>query len=380
MTLIEMMVAITIFSLVLGGSLSFMRAQGKGFATGSDRMAVLQNLRYASSALDKDLRTAGSNVPDIQPFIVYADANIFAFNADYATNVAGDPFGVYYDPDAPDEDVTALTVTEKITLPGTLFAYPDTTYKVAPANQNSTAETIIFYFEADTSTARSDDYVLYRQTNNKPAEAVARNLLRTANGPFFSYYHQVVGVGSVKTIAAVPVNWLPLKHTIPIHLAPADTGVVSRIDSLKGVQVNFTATNGQTGAAERTRAITRTIRLPNAGLATKKTCGDEPILGTALVAVYTTPAGVPTVKLTWNRATDESGGEKDVVRYVIYKKLVADPDFGDPYLSIPAGSATYTYLDQSELQTGQSYLYGLAAQDCTPSLSSLAQAGPIAIP
>ncbi len=379
MTLIEMLLALTIFGMVMAGALSFLRSQSRGYAMGTDRAAILQNMRYAANTLGKDLRTVGSGVPDNQPFLVYAGAAALAFNADYTTNVANDPFATYFDPDAPLGSVTALTQGERAVLTGTAFAYPDTTY-LGFGGTNSRAETITFFFDPDTSTARTDDYVLFRQINHLKPEVVSRNLLQTSGLPFFEYFRLVAPFAAPLGIQPVPAGWLPLAHRVPVHLSPGDTAINARIDSLRGVRVNFTATNGRTGADERTRAITRLVRMPNAGLASRSTCGDEPILGAALVAgVITLPGGAPAVALAWNPATDETGGEKDVIRYVIWRRLQADLNWGDPYVSIPAGVAAYSYTDQV-VTPGDTYMYALAAQDCTPLESQLATAGPLTIP
>ena len=121
------------------------------------------------------------------------------------------------------------------------------------------------------------------------------------------------------------------------------------------------------------------IRFPNAGLAQKQTCGDEPILSGALAAVPIVLNGTPAVRLTWSAAVDEGGGEKDVVRYVVWRRAPGAPDWGDGYVSIPAGQASYVYED-GVVQSGTGYQYALAAQDCTPSLSSLSSTGTITIP
>jgi hypothetical protein len=162
-----------------------------------------------------------------------------------------------------------------------------------------------------------------------------------------------------------------MRHTVPIHLAPSDTGLAAKIDSIRGARLSFTATNGLTGTSERRRAITRLVWMPNAGLSTKKTCGDEPILGTvALLAAPVMVAGLPGTRLTWNPAQDESIGEKDVERYVIWRRLNGTTDWGDPYESVPAGLPAYTYEDVA-VDSAVAYEYGLAAQDCTPRLSAL---------
>jgi prepilin-type N-terminal cleavage/methylation domain-containing protein len=377
LTLIELLIALVIFSAVMAGSLSFIRSETRGLLRGTDRMNALQNLQYAADLIQDEVRVAGAGVLDQQPFIVYAGPNMFAFNADYASNVQSDVFAVYVDPDAPTGSVTALSTATRITLPGTTFGYPDTSY-LAAGGQNSPAETIILFFTPDSTTPRTDDFLLMRQVNNQQPELVARNLLRTG-AAFFSYYRVTSPPGGSVGIDSVPASQLPWSHTVRIHLAPTDTGPAARVDSIRAVLVTMTATNGATGAAERRRSLSRLVRMPNAGLAQLSTCGDEPILGAALTASLTMVNGAPAVALTWSPATDESGGERDVIRYVLWRRHPGDPDWGDPYLSIPAGNPTYAYQDAAVVP-GEQYEYALAAQDCTPSLSTLATSAAVPIP
>ena len=379
-TVIEMLVVMVIFGLIIGATFSILRSQSRGFRLGSERSAALQNLRFAANVLELDLRTMGSNVPDEQPFLIYAGQDVVAINADYTSNVANDPFAVYYDPDAPTGSVTALTAAQQITIPQTTFGYPDTSFAATGGVSNSPAETIIFFFSLDPSTARSDDYILFRQVNNLAPEVVSRNLLQTSGLPFFTYFRLRTPVSAPAFVEEIPAASLPLMHSAQYHAAPADTGLAAQVDSVRGVELNATVSNGRTGADERTWDLTRLIRFPNAGLATKQTCGDEPLLGTMLIATDTVLAGGQSaVVLAWGQATDESGGENDVTRYVLWRRLDTTADWGDPYLSIPPGNPSYTYLDQT-VTSGSSYLYALAAQDCTPSLSELAVAGPIPVP
>ena len=174
LTLIEMLIAMTVFTIVIGGALSFMRQQSVGFRLGSDKFNTLQNLRYAANSLELELRTVGSNVPDAQPFLIYADEDVVAFNADYATNLADDPWAVYYDADAPAGTVMALQRSGQITVPQTSLVYPDTSYEALGGGVNSPAETIIFWFEPDLyensqlfrllSVTSPTDYSSYRWT------------------------------------------------------------------------------------------------------------------------------------------------------------------------------------------------------------------------
>ncbi|GBD32318.1 MAG: hypothetical protein KatS3mg081_1943 [Gemmatimonadales bacterium] len=378
MTLIEMLVALVVFSIVIAGALGFMRSQGRAFTLGNQRMSTLQNLRFALNLMAQDLRALGAGVPDEQPMLVYAGPDVVAFNANHTTNLRNDVFAVYYDPDAPSGAVSALTKALAITIPNTAVTYPDTSYLFGGVN--SPAETIVFFFRPDTTTSRTDDYVIYRQVNRGAPELVARNILKTPGTDFFEYYVLVTPASGEPTTQRLPAAELPLVHSVPIHGSPADTGSAAKIDSVRAIRINLTGTNGLTGPEERQRSVSRLVRLPNAGLAVKRTCGDEPLLGTGLVAsVGTGPGGVPVVNLTWGAAVDETGGEGDVVSYVIWRRLQSESDWGDPYLNIPAGAAPYVYQDAAVV-SGESYVYALAAQDCTPLLSQLAISNVVTIP
>ncbi len=379
MSLVELLITLVIFSVVLTAALGTLQSQSRAFTAGNDRMDVLQNLRYALNTLEKDLRTTGSGVPAEQPFLVYAGTDVVVFNADYATNKEFDYFAVYSDTSAPDAIVSALTATAPVTIPTTLQTYPDTTYWVS--GTNSPAESIIFFFEEDETTPREDDYVLYRQINNADPEIVARNLLRSGDSPFFEYHRLVTPEGQPTTVGRVPRSALPLFHEEPIHNSPADTGRLAIIDSVRVVQVNLASTNGLTGDRERIVSASRQIRLPNAGLTALQTCGDEPLLNSPLHArpVEVESNGSWAVELEWNRATDEAGGERDVLRYVIWRRTPLDLDWGDAYLSIAAGQTSYSFED-TRVESGQSYRYALAAQDCTPSLSALTTSDWVTVP
>jgi prepilin-type N-terminal cleavage/methylation domain-containing protein len=374
LTLIEMMIALMVFSAVLAGALAFLKAQGRSFSLGSQRVAMLQNSRFALDELEKDLRTAGAGSPDIQPDLIYLGPSVIAFNANYLTNTPGDVFAVYYNPDAPNGSTDAVRKSGQFTIPLTAVVYPDTDY--LDGASNSPSETITFYFAPDSTTARNDDYVLYRQINSLPREVVSRNILQTTGVPFLQYYWQTV-VAGVTSIQQVPNASLPWRHTVPIHLAATDTGPAARIDSVRVVQVSLTVTNGLTGTAERKRAVSRYIRLPNVGLANKQTCGDPPILGGTFTATWN---GVDGDSLQWTKAVDEASGERDVVRYVIWRKLVTDATWGDPYVSIPPnGSSPYVYIDRT-VTSGARYVYGVAAQDCTPKNSPISSSLEVDVP
>ncbi|MEJ2216207.1 MAG: hypothetical protein P8099_06290 [Gemmatimonadota bacterium] len=375
MSVLELVIAMTIFSVIIVASMSFFQYQGKAFSRANELMALEQNLRYGVTSLEQNLHTLGINVPAKQPDLVYADTDVVAFNADYATRDPNDAFAVYYDPGLSDSAASALTHADRFRLPHTSFYYPDTTYLVSDAN--SPAETIIFFFEPDSTTSRSDDYALYRQVNRMAPELLARNLLRTDGKPFFEYYEVDPDVPPDSAIQPIPEADLPLAHSVPIHGALGDTASYARIDLVRGVHVQYTTTNGDDGPDQQMRDISRLIQLPNAGLNTPRICGNAPLLGnTAFLAqTLTDGEGKPYIDLTWNAATDEVSGEKDVVRYVIWRRTSTAMPWGNPFVSVPAGETSYELADNSiQAGLGITYYYRLAAQDCTPQLSSMALA------
>ena len=368
-SLVEMLVAIVVFGLVMGTVLSFMGSSVRAYVTGTRTVESSQNLLYLSAVLQRELRTVGTNVPAGQPFLVYAGDDVVAFHADYVSNV-GDPFAVHHDPDAPPGTVSAPSQTERAGIPRTAVAYPDTTYRVGPSI--SPAELITFYFAPDTSTSRADDYALFRRVNAREAELVTNHVLAVAGRPFFEYLRLTLrpdGPGIAPAAA-------PLFHSVPIHLAAGDTGAFAVIDSIRGIRFNVAITNGREDEAERVLEQSHTVWLRNAGLTTQRTCGSAPIFGAMPAALVRMEDGVPVVELSWTAATDEGGGEEDVVRYVIWRTPMGTPPDGDPFLSIPAGNSNYTYTDRT-VSSGESWSYAIAAQDCTPSLSATAGASVI---
>lgn len=373
-TLLELLVALTLLGVVVGGAMSFLRQQSNSVALGNDEMKALQNARFALSLLQTDLRTAGSGVASGQPPLVYADSDVVVFNVNYldkeaysATATVSAP--LYVEEDAPEGAVSSLSPLAKLAIPGTSLSYPQVQYMEGGAA--SLAETLVFFFARDSSTARPDDYVLFRQVNRTSPEVVARDLIRTVEGdrllPFFEFlYPDTVG-GSVELLAFA--NSVRLYHEIAQHHTMPDTGAAALIDRIRAVRVNLTGTNGQTGTRERTRRMRRLIHLPNAAGRAVQSCGREPLLTGALGLARVELDGAPAIRLTWPASVDEATGEQDVVRYVIWRRVPPATEWGDPYVSLPATGAAQQWDDRS-VETGKTYFYRIAAQDCTPAFSA----------
>jgi prepilin-type N-terminal cleavage/methylation domain-containing protein len=367
-TLIETIVALALFGSLFAMVLGLFGSQIRTFSSGASQMDAAQNLRFAMSVLEKDLPVVASGVPAEQPFIVYADSTVFAYNADLFSNLPNDVSAIYVDSTLPNAMVNSLPQARRMTIPNSSFQYPDTTYR--HAGSRSPAETIIFFFQRDTFATRRDTYLLWRQLNDQPPELLARNVLRASDRPFFRYLRRVPQVGGAAVLDTVPHAWLPLAHTAAIHGGPNDVGASARVDSLRAVEVSFRVTDDGPPGRERIFETRRTIMFPNAGRAVKKSCGDEPLLGSlTFTATVNTTYGVPYVDLAWTQSVDEAAGERDVRRYVLWRSTSPLTGNEDPYLSMPSGQTLYTFLD-ANVVPGATYYYAVAAQDCTPSLSA----------
>jgi hypothetical protein len=81
------------------------------------------------------------------------------------------------------------------------------------------------------------------------------------------------------------------------------------------------------------------------------------------------------IRVTWSASPDENGGERDVMRYAVTRMASFAPGVWQNVQSIPAGGV-YDITD-SGLNTGVTYSYAVAAQDCTPAFSPPVSSNPI---
>ena len=141
--------------------------------------------------------------------------------------------------------------------------------------------------------------------------------------------------------------------------------------------MNLTGAFDDNRFGSRTQTVTASIRVANSGLANRPTCGDSPVFGRIVTATLLTS---PTrVRLTFLAAVDEIGGERDVEQYAIFRRIPSATAFDEPFGSLAGGLATYTFID-SDVQPGEQWVYGVAAMDCSPALSSAAITSTITIP
>jgi prepilin-type N-terminal cleavage/methylation domain-containing protein len=177
-TLIEMMIAIVLFVLVFGLAVPFFRYQARSVSASAGRLDALQNARYAQNAIDRDLRISGIGIVQAQPMIVQADRFAITFNADLATKDRNDPLSIYYDADIDSSGTDAMLKSSKVTLPNSSVQYPDSNYMNGAVS--SPAETISYWLTKDSTSTRTDQYILFRRVNNLTPKVVAKGIITTS--------------------------------------------------------------------------------------------------------------------------------------------------------------------------------------------------------
>ncbi len=383
-SLIEMLVAMTIFGVVIASAFGFLLQQGRGFRAMSARAEQVQNGRFGRDILRQEIRTAGTNVTDDQPVVVFASDSVFAFNADLTTNRQdGVAFtgAIYVDPYASDAEAAAMSSGRRISFPGTAFEYPLMDYTTNIGTLGD-AETITYRFTRDTTSENPADHMLLRRVNDGVPEVIATGLRRSGSAPFFRYWYDPSRYDPAATaLEQVPAGWLPLVKAVALRGVPPDTGtaLTTRIDQVRAVEVTYEATRPQGGRHDVVRYM---VPMPNTAAERQaRACGRPPLAPPSPLPVWRADSSA--VILTWARAVDDGAGEDDALRYVLWRRLGATGDWGAPIATIGAGNGalSYRYRDGG-VQPGQalSYQYALAVQDCTPNVSGMSTSTAVLVP
>jgi type II secretory pathway component PulJ len=371
-TLIEMMIAIVLFVLVFGLAVPFFRYQARSVSASAGRLDALQNARYAQNAIDRDLRISGIGIVQAQPMIVQADGFAVTFNADLATKDINDPLSIYYDADIDSSGTDAMLNSNKVTLPNSGVQYPDSNYMNGAVS--SAAETISYWLTKDSTAARSDQYVLFRRVNNLKPKVVAKGIIVPAGTSFFQYMRPN-SVGGLDSIRAAK---LPLFHFAAVHGSPGDTAGSALTDSIRVIRMTVTGLYNDPDKGAIMKTVQSSTKLLNAGMVRSTVCGDVPISVVSVTATKV-PAINPTkITVAWTKSLDQDAGERDVARYMVFKRASASPDWGSPIADLAASQTNYS-LDDTTLPSGN-WVYGVVAQDCSPANSAVTATGVINVP
>lgn len=373
-TLVELLAALMLMGVVIGLALPFFTSQAQFIGRTAGRFDAGQNVRYAANAIERELRMAGVGVTCAQPVIVMAGANAVTFNTNLVSNDSAD-VALYFDREADPATVSVLTPAHAVQLPGTTWYYPDSLYTfpaAGGAHAPGAAETISFFASPDPETP--GQYNLWRRSNDADSTLLARGLVLQPGRALFTYFT----VDSTGRPDSIPASHLPIWHAAPIHESAADTGDSRLTDDIRSVRLRLVGEYRDARQGNILDMATASIRIVNAGLNHRSECGDRPLMSTGVTAaVQTDSLGAPTgVVISWSPALDEAGGEQDIERYAVYRRADTG-DFADPLVIVPAGQAGYAIVD-SDLQSG-TWIYGVAAQDCTPNTSGISPSNAVTV-
>jgi prepilin-type N-terminal cleavage/methylation domain-containing protein len=372
-TLLELMISVTLIGIALALTVPFFRTQVQAFGNVSGRDDAQQNARYGVSMIDRELRIAGIGVVDPQPMIVQAAPNAITFNVDLVSRIQSDVAAAYYDPDEDPGAAVSLPAASKITLPLSAFQYPDSNYYQSAA-EPSAAETISFWVEPDPDSMAKGSNILYRRVNNMAPTIVAKSIALPPGEPVFRYFK----ADTLGQLVELPQTMLPIYHSAPIHNSKADTLTSALTDSIRVVRVRLTGIYVDRAGKKLIRPTETGIRIMNAGLLHFSSCGDPPIFTSPITAVFNSQPSARVV-VGFNASTDQVGGEKDVEQYSIYRRKETDPGFTEPLTSIPAGPTTYSFTD-TQVTSGDRWVYGVAARDCSGQSSALLSSPLVIVP
>jgi type II secretory pathway pseudopilin PulG len=373
-TLLELLLSMLIMMVVIAVSVQTFRRSSNLLASQAGRLEAQANARFAITSIDRDLQVAGDGIVAGQPILVQAAQTAITFNVDLVSTDTTDPIAVFHDPSADTSTTSVLRRINAITLPNSSFTYPESTYYAA-AGILGGAETISYYLAKDSTTAISTEYILWRRVNSATPQVVARGVQYAPGDTVFQYFR----VTAADTLAPVPMGSLPLYHWAMAHGSAADTGAYALIDSIRSVRVTINAVYHDPRSGDALRPLTTTIRLLNAGLNPRTSCGQAPGGVSPSFTTSSVGAAAPFVRLTWGRSDDDGAGENDVYRYVIYRRPDTASAFDQPYASVPAGLSSYAFTDNS-VAHGDRWIYGVVAQDCTPSPSPVGSTPTVLVP
>lgn len=368
-TLGELLLSLTITIGIFAAAVPFFTIQMRQLQQDVGRSDAQQTARYAQNMVDRELRNIGigvqpmdasQGIPRNQPKIVQAAAYAVTFNTDLVADDTSDVEAVYYDPNVANGLTYAMNVGAPITLPYASKTYPDYTYRKSDGSI-SLAETLSYWVSADsTAPSGSNLYVLWRRVNDGPITVVATGIRITGSQPFFKY-NRVLASGKIDSIptSSLPIYW---------------DQVATIADSIRTVNMTvngvFNGYNLQNKKTAFVRTVSSQTSLANIGLSMRASCGDQPLNPGAPSVAMVNVGGVNRVQVTFSASLDEASGEKDVERYVIYRRIVGNA--WDEPIDQVGGSKSPSYMwEDFDIQSGISFEYGVAAQDCSPANSSM---------
>ena len=202
------------------------------------------------------------------------------------------------------------------------------------------------------------------------AEITAANQTPGANTiDFANRLHGTIILTSGELLVTNSVTGLQTLTLVTPPELPASYTSTLMIDSIRAVQVTYKVSNGDTGSAQRIQSFSLTSALPNLAAPELQTCGNSPQPVPSVTATASGSTGNDSVTVTWPPSPDEWGGERDIMRYIVWRRLATDSTWNNPFTSVPNGEVSYTIVDLTA-PDGVGVEYAVSAQDCTPAFSN----------
>lgn len=401
-TLVEMMIALLVGSLLIMISYNVMIGQKKASDAQNDYISAQQNARIALETLEKEIRIAGLNIDDFngQPVFIDAAPYQIIFNADLSPGIGGVPgmnINQFVNRSDGSPYVPGTFPGERI---GTLNSYnnnAETIRYTMDFNDDGMVGTADRYSES----GNPDDYAIYREENGWKKDIIAygiRGRENYPNGqfpqPLFKYYGDfndngtvimwgdsnndgILSQGEIATLS--PVNVALLDKIIEVE-------ITVEAESSK-MEAGFKGRNSSPGAPRRYRHVTMSskIRPRNVGTGSMNlhACGDPPRSPGSLSAIDTPDDDGNSITLNFNASLDEEFGEEDVENYTVYRRPDGEAEWMCIGSIVPKLQSSYTFLDDERSvggapENGERYTYYVTAWDCRPQESNPSNtAGPV---
>jgi hypothetical protein len=254
-------------------------------------------------------------------------------------------------------------------LYSTATTYPQLDYYQS-AGLKSTAQTIVFFMAPDTSTgAVANTYALWRKVNTATPILLARGLDTSSVFQYFVPSTYFTAADSNHLDSLVPSGWEGIPWAFSYGAGTALTHADTMLAAITQVSVQLKAVYQDEFGHNHYRSVSEMVPLLNTGLSHLAQCGAAPAAPTNFQATNATPNG-DSVHLSWTRSSDEGGGANDVQAYIVYRRVEPNTAW-NAVITVPVGASDVSATDVGLAGHPTKYDYALAAENCTPSLSSI---------
>jgi len=376
-TLAEVLVALTLTGIIGAVAVPFFVKQMRSVVVTAGNLDSQQSASFALNTLDHDLRIAGVGTSTNQPQLIEASRYEVGFNSNLVTSDSTDTTSLltagYYDPSVAAAQTTSLDSTQAISMPLTPLLTGSTNYPKLDYYQSSglksVAQTIIYYFATDTSSgAIPTTYALWRKVNTGTPTLLARGLDTSSKFQYLLPATYLSAADSLEVDSIVPVGWRSFPWYFSYAAGNTLTSADTLLSAISQISVQLKAVYQDEFGHRHYRSVSEAVPLLNSGLSHIAGCGAAPG-APATFAATARPAG-DSVHLHWSRSPDEGGGQNDVQDYVVYRRAEPSTTWS-AVITVPTGASDTSAVDTGLPGSGQKYDYALAAEDCTPSMSSI---------